>query len=73
MTSIGAGALCGVRGMTTYPAPEVDAAIAAGVSDAVSEKRAGWDALAAANSRALQEDIVTRKSLGSHSPTQIEG
>jgi hypothetical protein len=47
--------------------------LAAGIGGCICEKPAGWDALADANWRALQDDMATRKSLGSHSPKRTEG
>jgi hypothetical protein len=45
----------------------------AGVSDCVCEVPAGWNAIAEANSLAMEEDEATRKSLYSGSPSRIEG
>jgi len=43
-----------------------------GVSDCVCEVPDGWNAIAEANSLALEEDGATRKSLDSGLPLQIE-
>jgi hypothetical protein len=47
--------------------------ISAGISDCACEMPEDWEAIAQANSRAMDEDRATRKSLCSNSPSQIEG
>jgi hypothetical protein len=43
-----------------------------GISDGACEVPAAWHGIAAANSRTLEEDRTTKKSLGSSSQTQIQ-
>ena len=48
--------------------PDPDGTMTVGICDAILEAPPGWDEIATANWRTLQQDMATRKSLCSHSP-----
>jgi hypothetical protein len=48
--------------------PDADGTLTAGTCDAILKVPPGWDEIATANWRTLQQDMATRKSLCSRSP-----